>query len=182
MREAVGDRTIDEVLTVGRQEMEATALARLQQVVSALSVGLRIDQVQLLNVNPPPPVQASFDEVNRAQQEREQMINQANGEYNRSIPRARGEAEQKISAAQGYATKRVNQAEGDASRFLAQLAEYDKAPGVTRKRLYLETMTEVLGGIPGKVILDDAAPQFLPFLSLPYKTSQGAPAAAPAAR
>ncbi len=177
MREVVGDRTIDEVLTFGRQEMEDRALQRLQQSVNQLNVGILIDQIQLLNVNPPPPVQASFDEVNRAQQEKEQLINQANGEYNRSVPRARGEAEQKISAAQGYATKRINEAEGDASRFLAQLVEYDKAPEVTRKRLYLETMKEVLSGIPGKVILDDAAPQFLPFLSLPYKTTQGAPGA-----
>jgi modulator of FtsH protease HflK len=178
MREVVGDRTIDEVLTVGRQEMEVRALERLQTSVNQLSMGVLIDQVQLRNVNPPPPVQASFDEVNRAQQEKEQMINQANGEYNRSVPRARGEAEQKISAADGYATKRVNEAEGDATRFVAQLSEYEKAPEVTRKRLYLETMREVLSTIPGKVILDDSAPQFLPFLSLPYKTTQGAPAAA----
>lgn len=178
MREVVGDRTIDEVLTIGRQEMEVRALERLRQSVSQLDVGITIDQIQLRNVNPPPPVQASFDEVNSAQQEKEQMINQANGEYNRSVPRARGEAEQKISAAQGYATKRVNEAEGDAARFIAQLVEYQKAPDVTRKRLYLETMKEVLSAIPGKVILDDNAPQFLPFLSLPYKTTQGAPGAA----
>ncbi len=178
MREVVGDRTIDEVLTVGRQEMEVRALERLQQSVKQLDVGILIDQIQLRNVNPPPQVQASFDEVNSAQQEKEQMINQANGEYNRSVPRARGEAEQKISAAQGYATKRINEAEGDATRFIAQLVEYQKAPEVTRKRLYLETMKEVLSEIPGKVILDDNAPQFLPFLSLPYKTAQGAPGAA----
>ncbi len=178
MREVVGDRTIDEVLTVGRQEMEVRALERLQTSINQLAMGILIDQVQLRNVNPPPPVQASFDEVNRAQQEKEQMINQANGEYNRAVPRARGEAEQKISAADGYATKRVNEAEGDATRFVAQLTEYEKAPEVTRKRLYLETMGDVLSAIPGKVILDDSAPQFLPFLSLPYKTTQGAPGAA----
>lgn len=178
MREVVGDRTIDEVLTVGRQEMEVRALERLQASVNQLAMGILIDQIQLRNVNPPPPVQASFDEVNRAQQEKEQMINQANGEYNRAVPRARGEAEQKISAADGYATKRVNEAEGDATRFVAQLTEYEKAPEVTRKRLYLETMGDVLSTIPGKVILDDSAPQFLPFLSLPYKTTQGAPGAA----
>jgi membrane protease subunit HflK len=178
MREIVGDRTIDEVLTVGRQEMEIRGLERLDAVVKQLGIGVKIDQVQLRNVNPPPPVQASFDEVNRAQQEREQLINKANGEYNGAVPRARGEAEQKISAADGYATKRINEAEGDATRFIAQLTEYEKAPEVTRKRLYLETMKDVLSNIPGKVILDDAAPQFLPFLSLPYKTTQGAPGAA----
>lgn len=177
MREVVGDRTIDEVLTVGRQDMEVQALERLDQAVKQLGIGVKIDQVQLRNVNPPPPVQASFDEVNRAQQEKEQLINQANGEYNRAVPRASGEAEQKLSAAEGYATKRINEAEGDATRFLAQLTEYEKAPEVTRKRLYLETMSAVLSTIPGKVILDETAPQFLPFLSLPHKTAPAMPAA-----
>jgi membrane protease subunit HflK len=172
MREVVGDRTIDEVLTVGRQEMEVQALQRLQDVTRLLGIGILIDQIQLRNVNPPPAVQASFDEVNRAQQEKEQMINKANGEYNRAVPRARGEAEQKISAAEGYATKRINEAEGDAARFIAQLVEYEKAPDVTRKRLYLETMREVLSAVPGKIILDESAPQFLPFLNLPGKTAK----------
>jgi modulator of FtsH protease HflK len=172
MREVVGDRTIDEVLTVGRQEMEVQALQRLQDVTRLLGIGILIDQIQLRNVNPPPAVQASFDEVNRAQQEKEQMINKANGEYNRAVPRARGEAEQKISAAEGYATKRINEAEGDATRFIAQLVEYEKAPDVTRKRLYLETMREVLSAVPGKIILDESAPQFLPFLNLPGKTAK----------
>jgi membrane protease subunit HflK len=166
MREAVGDRTIDEVLTVGRQEIESQSVQKLQEAVNQLNVGIQIDQVQLLNVNPPPPVQSSFDEVNRAQQEREQLINKANGEYNQSVPRARGEAEQKISAAQGYASKRINEAEGDAARFTSQLTEYEKAPDVTKKRLYLETIQEVLSNIPNKVILDESAPQFLPMLNL----------------
>ena len=124
MREVVGDRTVDEVLTVGRQEAEVKGLERLQSIVSSLKMGLHIDQVQLLNVNPPRVVQTSFDEVNRAGQEKEQMIQQARGEYNKLVPRAKGEAEQKISAAQGYATKRVNEAEGDADRFNALLTEW----------------------------------------------------------
>jgi len=169
MREVVGDRTIDEVLTIGRQEMEVQSLERLRDMVNQLGIGITIDQIQLINVNPPPPLQASFDEVNRAQQEREQLINRANGEYNRAVPRARGEAQQRISAAEGYATKRVNEAEGDANRFVAVLTEYEKAPDVTRKRLYLETMSEVLSAIPGKVILDESAPQFLPLLNLKGK-------------
>lgn len=101
MREVVGDRTVDEVLTVGRQEAEVKALERLQNIIDALQMGLHIDQVQLLNVNPPRQVEASFNEVNRAQQEKDQMIQQARGEYNKIIPRAKGEAEQKISAAPG---------------------------------------------------------------------------------
>ena len=169
MREVVGDRTVDEVLTVGRQEAETSALERLQTIVHTLKMGLHIDQVQLLNVNPPSEVQSSFDEVNRAQQEKEQLIQQARGEYNKVVPRAKGEAEQKISAAQGYAAKRVNEAEGDAGRFIALLTEYKKAPEVTRKRIYLETMGEVLPDLPGKIILDDKAPQFLPMLQMQQK-------------
>ena len=166
MREVVGDRTVDEVLTVGRQEAEVKGLERLQSIVSSLKMGLHIDQVQLLNVNPPREVQTSFDEVNRAGQEKEQMIQQARGEYNKLVPRAKGEAEQKISAAQGYATKRVNEAEGDADRFNALLTEYKKAPEATRKRIYLETIGEVLPNLPGKIILDDKASQFLPLLHM----------------
>lgn len=118
MHTVVGDRTVDEVITVGRQEIEVDALAQLQDQVNKYELGLSIDQVQLKNVNPPKPVQPSFNEVNQAQQEREQMINIANGEYNKEVPRARGQAEQKMQAAQGYALKRVNEAQGDVSRFM----------------------------------------------------------------
>lgn len=172
MREVVGDRTVDEVLTIGRQEMEKQALERLRTLVEDLKMGLRIDLIQLGNVNPPALVKASFNEVNSAQQERESAINQASGEYNRVVPRARGEAVQKISAAEGYAAKRINEAEGDASRFNALLAEFKKAPEVTKKRMYLETMTEVLPNVPGKVILDDKASSFLPLLNLRQSAPQ----------
>lgn len=176
MREVIGDRTIDEVLTVGRQEIELKALERLQKIVHALDMGILIDQIQLGNVNPPADVKDSFDEVNRAQQQKESVINQANGEYNRIIPEARGKAEQSISQAEGYATQRVNVAEGDAARFTAMLTEYQKATEVTRKRLYLETLSEVLPGIPGKVIVDDRVPQFLPLMQL-NPAARPAPAA-----
>jgi modulator of FtsH protease HflK len=166
MREVVGDRTIDEVLTVGRQEIEARAFERLVELTRSLKMGVQIDQIQLGNVNPPTEVKSSFDEVNRAQQEKESAINAASGEYNRVIPEARGKAEQSISQAEGYATKRVNEAEGDATRFTALLGEFQKAPEVTRQRLYLETLAEILPGLPGKVIVDDRLPQFLPLLNL----------------
>lgn len=180
MREVVGDRTIDEVLTVGRQEMEVKALERLQQIASTLDMGVHIDQVQLGNVNPPSHVKDSFDEVNRAQQQREAAINQASGEYNRVIPEARGKAEQSISQAEGYATERINRAEGDASRFKTLLSEYQKAPEVTQKRIYLETLAEILPQVPGKVIVDDRVPQFLPLMHLQQRSQ--APATAPQAR
>lgn len=166
MREVVGDRTVDEVLTIGRQDIETSAQVKMQEVVNLYEMGLRIDQVQLKNVNPPKPVQASFDEVNEAQQERERMINVARGEYNKAVPRARGTADQNIQSAEGYAIQRVNQAEGDAAKFNALLTEYIKAPEVTERRLYLETMAAVLPKVDQKIVLDAKASNVLPLLNL----------------
>ena len=166
MRTVVGDRTVDEVITIGRQEIEEEARDRLDALVKKYELGILIDQIQLQNVNPPPPVQASFNEVNQAQQERERMINEANGEYNKEVPRSRGVADQKIQAAEGYALKRVNEALGDVARFNAQLGEYQKAPGVTRTRLYLESLKEVIPQLGRKIILDEDASQVLPLLQL----------------
>jgi membrane protease subunit HflK len=166
MREVVGDRTVDEVITIGRQEIESEALLKLQALTARYEMGLKIDQVQLKNVNPPEHVQASFNEVNQAQQERERAINVANGEYNKSIPRARGTADQAISEAEGYAQKRINEAQGDVAAFEALLAEYVKAPEVTRQRLYLETMASVLPNVKNKVILAEQVKGLLPFLNL----------------
>lgn len=165
MREVIGDRTVDEVITIGRQDIEMAALARLQELNTKYQLGIIVDQVQLKNVNPPLPVQASFNEVNKAQQDRENMINVANGEYNKAVPRAKGEADSAIQAAEGYRFKRVNEAEGDVAAFSALLAEYRKAPEVTRARLYLETMAEVLPQIGKKVVVDDSLKQWIPMLS-----------------
>ena len=170
MREVVGDRTIDEVLTIGRQEIETEALTRLQALAKRYGLGLTVMNVQLQNVHPPKAVQASFSEVNQAQQEKQQAINLANGEYNKVIPRAKGEALRKVSAADGYAAKRVNEAKGDAGRFNATLAEYLKSPEVTRQRLYLETMQEVLPLLARKIVLDEKAGQIFPLLQLDQKT------------
>jgi membrane protease subunit HflK len=166
MREVVGDRTVDEVLTIGRQGIENEAIEKLTALVRELAMGLRVQQVQLKSVHPPARVQAAFEEVNRAQQEREQMINQANGEYNKVVPRASGEATRKVSEAEGYALKRVNEAEGDVARFRKQLEQFEKAPEVTRQRLYLETLSEVIPQLGGKIILDADARQFLPLMNL----------------
>lgn len=164
MREVVGDRTVDEVITVGRQEIETVAKQRLTEMVKSYQLGLAIDQLQLKNVDPPSQVQTSFNEVNKAQQDREKMINVANGEYNRQVPKAEGEAAQRISEAEGYLKKRVNEALGDAAAFQAVLAEYVKAKEVTRTRLYLETMREVLPTLEGQWIVDGAVTQLLPLL------------------
>lgn len=166
MRETVGDRTVDEVITIGRQDIETEARASLQRVAERYRLGMSIDLVQLKNVNPPREVQASFDEVNQAQQEKQRTINLASGEYNKAVPRARGEAARRIEEAQGYALKRVNEAEGDAALFIAVFAQYQKATEVTRQRILLETLSEVLPKVGRKIILDEDARQVLPLLQL----------------
>jgi membrane protease subunit HflK len=130
-------------------------------------VGVSINLVQLKNVNPPVPVQPSFNEVNRAQQDRENSINLANGDYNKAVPRARGEADQKVRAAEGYRFKRINEAEGDANAFSAVLEQYVKAPDVTRARIYLETLGDVLPQARQQIIVDDSVQQILPMLPFP---------------
>lgn len=166
MREVVGDRTVDEVITIGRQEIETIATQKLQDAARSYEMGLRIDQIQLKNVNPPHRVQGSFNEVNNALQEKESAINIANGEYNKAVPLARGEADRMLSAAEGYAMKRVNEAEGDVASFEALLKQYSAAPDVTRRRIYLETMTEILPNLGKTVILDEQAKGLLPLLNL----------------
>jgi membrane protease subunit HflK len=166
MREVVGDRTVTEVLTIGRQEIEMNAQTRLQELCDQYDTGIRVEQVVLQDVNPPDPVKPSWDEVNQAQQQRDRLINEALADYNSVIPRASGEAQQTILQAEGYALDRVNRAEGDAARFKALYAEYRRSPNVTRRRLYLETMTRVLPQAGDKVILDERAQGVLPLLSI----------------
>jgi modulator of FtsH protease HflK len=178
MREVVGDRTVDEIITIGRQEIEENVLLRLQELAKRYHLGVSINQVQLKNVNPPVPVQPSFNEVNRAQQDRENVINLANGEYNKAVPRARGEADQKIRAAEGYRFKRINEAEGDVTAFNQVLEQYLKAPDITRTRIYLETLGDVLPQARQQFVVDESIQQILPLLSVPAG-SGAAPAVAP---
>ncbi|MGF1482909.1 MAG: FtsH protease activity modulator HflK [Opitutales bacterium] len=172
MREVVGDRLVDEVLTVGRQDIENVVLLKLEAVNSRYSLGLKIDQVQLKNVTPPRPVQASFNEVNQAQQERERLINEARGRYNRAVPRARGEADRRIAEAEGQATRRINEAEGDAKRFSDVFVAYQSAAEVTRQRLFLETMAEVLPTIERRILVDPDTNGVLPLMQIGAPTSQ----------
>ena len=171
MREVVGDRTVDEVITIGRQEIETEALVKMQALTSKYVMGISIDQVQLKNINPPKPVQESFNEVNQAQQEKEKLINEARREYNKVIPLAEGEKDQRIREADGYRLKRVNEAEGDAARFNALFTEYERAPEVTRRRIYIETMQDVMPDIRDKIIVDEQTRGILPLLNL--NTEQG---------
>ena len=184
MREVIGDRTIDEVITFGRQGIETEALTRLKPLVTQYDLGISIDLVQLKNIDPPKMVQASFNDVNNAQQEKQKAINQASGEYNKEIPKARGEAARLISVAQGYAAKRINEAAGDADYFNAQLTQYLKAPEVTQKRLYLETMGEILPRMGQKFIIDSDVSRLVPLLplqGLPKPTTAAVAAQAAAA-
>lgn len=166
MREVVGDRTVDEVITIGRQEIESEALVKMQELSTKYAMGISIDQVQLKNINPPLPVQESFNEVNQAQQEKEKLINEARRDYNKVIPLAEGEKDQRIREADGYRLKRINEAEGDVARFNSLFAEYSKAPEVTRRRIYVETLQSVIPGVGSVAVVDEKARNILPLLNL----------------
>ena len=167
VRQVIGSRTVDQVLTVGRQEIEIEAMRLLQEALSSYKSGIKIVALQLRNVTPPEPVQASFNDVNRAEQDREQLIDTANASYNREIPAAEGEALRTVEQAEGQRQQRINRALGDGGRFTKILSEYKKAPEVTRRRLYLESMVQVLPGVDEITVLDAAhqAP-VLPLLQL----------------
>jgi modulator of FtsH protease HflK len=166
MRKIVGDRTVNEVLTVGRQEVASSVEVLLQRMCDEYENGIRIDQVVLQDVNPPEPVKASFNAVNQAQQERETLINQAESEYNQVIPRARGEALETIQLAEAYALNRVNRSTGEAQRFISIYNEYVRAPEVTRKRIYLETMERIIPKLGNKIIVDEKGTNVLPLLNI----------------
>jgi membrane protease subunit HflK len=166
MREVIGDRTVDEVLTIGRHEIETATLTRLADLCSHYGLGLQIQQVQLATVRPPPVVQAAFNEVNQAQQEKQTAINQAWAIYNDAVPNARGRAKEREKQAEAYAFRRVNEAKGEAQKFSLLLAEYRKAPDITRRRLYLEAMQAILLNLQKKVIVDDSLKGILQTLPL----------------
>ncbi len=166
VRKFVGDNSVDEIITVGRARIANEAKEELQELCNAYEIGIDVSQLIFQDVNPPDPVKPSFNEVNEALQEKERKINEAWSEYNQEIPKASGEAEQTIRAAEGYATERVNRAQGDANRFVAIYREYARAPLVTRKRLYLEAINEILPKISKKIIFDEKQKNILPLLNL----------------
>ena len=162
----VGDRTVTEVLTVGREEIAMSVKQNLQELLDLYKTGLYIENVTLHDVNPPETVKPAFNEVNEAKQEKERLINEALRDYNESVPRANGLARQLISEAEGYALKRVNEATGDADRFNSMRQEYQSAKNVTRRRLYLETMSEILPKVKEIYIIDDETNSPIPILHL----------------
>jgi modulator of FtsH protease HflK len=165
MRLVVGDRSINEVISK-RNEIAVEAKEVLQMELNNAEAGLDIVTIEMKKTNVPGPVQPSFNEVNQAVQDKETMIYQAKEDYNKAIPTAKGEAERTIKAAEGYALERVNQAKGDASRFMAFYQEYAKAKDVTKRRLYLETLKEILPKLGPKYIIDADQKNLLPFLNL----------------
>ena len=166
MRQIVGNRTVNEVLTVGRTEVASQVFELIQSLCNEYTLGIKIEQVVLQDVNPPDPVKDAFNAVNQAQQEKETLINQAKSEYNKVIPRAEGQAQETIQKAEGYATERVNNALGEATRFSALYNEYIKAPEVTKRRIYLETMNSAIPKLGNKIITDEKGNNVLPLLQM----------------
>lgn len=165
MRRVVGDRSVSDVLTTGKVEVEAEAKLLGQQVLDKYDLGIKIMSVKLQDVNPPQIVKASFNEVNEAKQEQEKVINQAEGSYNEVIPEARGKADKLLSEAEGYAGAQVNRAIGDANKFASVLKEYRKAPLVTRKRMYIETMEKVMSRVDDMTLVDSKVKGIMPIFN-----------------
>ena len=166
MRRLVGDYSVDEVLTTKREEIDHLAQQEMQKILDDYQTGVQIVTVKLLDVNPPEAVKPAFNEVNEAKQEKEKMINQAWEAYNKVIPKAKGEAEKTIREAEGYALDKINRSKGEAKRFLATLGEYKKAPQITQRRLYLETLMDVLPKAKDKYIIDPKQSSILPLLNI----------------
>ena len=165
LRQTIGSHPIDDPLTEKKAEIMDEIQIALQQMLDHYECGIDVRQVQLQDVNPPQEVDFAFKDVQSAKEEKEQLINEALGYQNDVIPKARGGAEKLIREAEAYREERIKKAEGDASRFLSVLTEYRKAKNVTKKRLYLETMEQILPGIE-KVILDEKAGNLLNVLPL----------------
>jgi membrane protease subunit HflK len=165
-RQVVGDHSVDEVIILSRREIALECQEKIQQRLDMYETGIDVVTVELKDVNPPDPVKPSFNEVNEAKQEKDKMVNEAWEAYNKVVPRAEGEAEKTIRQSEGYALNRVNRAQGDAKKFQAIWAEYSRAKDVTRRRLYLEALSDVLPTIEKKVILDSDAKSLVPLLQL----------------
>lgn len=166
MRQVVGNRSVDGVLTIERIEVAEDVAQNTQEILDAYGSGIQVVTVKLQDVTPPDPVKPAFNSVNEAKQEKEQLINEAMKEYNTAVPKASGDAERTIKEAEGYAIGRVNRAEGDASRFLSLWRQYTLAQDVTRRRIYMETMAEILPKVKRKYIVDEEEKGILRLLPL----------------
>ncbi len=177
MRKLVGDSSIDYVLTIGRDQIAKDAERLIQEELDGFEMGVNVVTVKLQTTSPPTAkVQDAFQEVNRARQQKERVINEARGERNSKIPAARGARDRAITEAEGYQNRIVLRTTGKINAFLAQLAEYEKAPEVTRMRLYLEAMEEILAAVGGKTIIDESVRGVLPLLNLDQNANPNAAA------
>jgi len=168
MRSVVGDHTVTEVLTERRAEIAHQVQVKMQELLNLYETGLRVETVQMQSVTPPSDeVKRAFNEVNEAQQEQSRKVNEALQAFNQEVPRERGEVERTVAKAEGYAINRTNTAKGDVARFNSLLTEYRKSPEVTRRRLYLETMREILPTLKQVYVFDaEQSSSVLPFLDL----------------
>jgi len=166
MREVVGKSKIDEALTTGKAVIQADAMTLLQTILDQYHAGVQIAAVQLQDVDPPEAVAAAFKDVTNAKEDREKLINQAQGYRNDILPRAKGEAAELVNRAKGFAQARLNRAQGEANRFLATLKEYNQAKNVISKRIYIETMEEILPYMEKVIIDGKGGERVLPYLPL----------------
>jgi len=166
MRRIVGNRLGSDVLTVGRVTLAAEVKTEIQKILDSYQMGVAVERIELQDVTPPESVKPAFNEVNEARQQLERLINEAEKKRNQVIPRARGEADQIIAEAEAYKAERVNQAKGEAARFTELVAAYRQAPEVTRQRLYIEMMNEVLPKIGKLYVVDESVKGVLPLLNL----------------
>ncbi len=172
MRLVVGDRSINEVINK-RVEIANEAKELLQKELDEAETGISLVTIEMKTTTVPEPVQPSWNEVNQAGQEKEKMIYQAQEEYNKLIPQAKGQAEKTIKEAEGYALDRVNRAKGDAARYLSLYEEYSKAKDVTRRRLYLEALSDVFPKMGNKYIVDDELKNLFPLLNMGQQSATG---------
>ena len=173
VRKAIGNANVTQVLTTDRAALADQIQQSLQATLKQYDIGVRIVTVKFQDVNPPEAVKDAFNEVNEAEQQKESLIFQAREQFNREVPKARGEAKRRLQEAQGYAVERINKARGETNRFIALLTEYKKAPIVTRRRIHIETMEEVLPNLDETYIMDAKSGGLLPLLPL-RKTMEGA--------
>lgn len=171
VRKVIGNADVTQVLTTERAALASVIEQNLQSTLNQYDIGVRIVTVKFQDVNPPDQVKDAFNEVNESEQQKESLIFQAREQFNREVPRARGEAKRALQEAEGYKVERINKARGETNRFLALLTEYRKAPEVTRRRIHIETMEQVLPNLDETYIMDDQNGGLLPFL--PLRKSMG---------
>jgi membrane protease subunit HflK len=166
MRRIVGNRLGSEVLTVGRVAIADEVLSEMREILNSYDMGINVQRIELQDVTPPETVKPAFNEVNEARQQREKLVNEAEKERNRVIPRARGEADQIVAEAEAYRSERTNQAKGEAARFTSLLSAYLESPEVTKRRLYLEAVEDVLPNLGKITVVEEGGASPVPLLHL----------------